>query len=150
MNDRTFYMGEALKEAIKAFHKNEVPIGCVIVYKDKIISRAHNKRVKKESTIAHAEILAIEKANKVIGSWRLEDCDIYVTLEPCAMCAGAIMQARMRHIYFAASDSKSGALGGKFNLYQENFNHTVGVTCGILENESKQLIQTFFKKLREK
>ena len=150
MNDKTFYMDEAIKEAIKAYHKNEVPIGCVIVYKDKIISKAHNKRVKKESTTAHAEILAIEKANKVIGSWRLEDCDIYVTLEPCAMCAGAIMQARMRHIYFATSDPKSGALGGKFNLYKEDFNHTVGVTCGILESESKQLIQTFFKKLREK
>ena len=150
MNDQTFYMGEALKEANKAYHKNEVPIGCVIVYQDKIISKAHNKRVKKESTIAHAEIIAIEKANKVIGSWRLEDCDIYVTLEPCAMCAGAIMQARMRHLYFAASDPKSGALGGKFNLYKEDFNHTVGVTCGILESESKQLIQTFFKKLREK
>jgi tRNA(adenine34) deaminase len=150
MNDQTFYMGEALKEAVKAYHKNEVPIGCVIVYQDKIISKAHNKRVKKESTIAHAEIIAIEKANKVIGSWRLEDCDIYVTLEPCAMCAGAIMQARMRHLYFAASDPKSGALGGKFNLYKEDFNHTVGVTCGILESESKQLIQTFFKKLREK
>jgi len=150
MNDQTFYMGEALKEAVKAYHKNEVPIGCVIVYQDKIISKAHNKRVKKESTTAHAEIIAIEKANKVIGSWRLEDCDIYVTLEPCAMCAGAIMQARMRHLYFATSDPKSGALGGKFNLYKEDFNHTVGVTCGILESESKQLIQTFFKKLREK
>jgi len=150
MNDQTFYMGEALKEAVKAYHKNEVPIGCVIVYQDKIISKAHNRRVKKESTIAHAEIIAIEKANKVIGSWRLEDCDIYVTLEPCAMCAGAIMQARMRHLYFAASDPKSGALGEKFNLYKEDFNHTVGVTCGILESESKQLIQTFFKKLREK
>ena len=150
MNAPEYYMNEALKEAKKASLKDEVPIGCVIVYQDKIIARAHNKRVEVESTTAHAEILAIEKANKVIGSWRLEDCDLYVTLEPCPMCAGAIMQARMRHVYYAATDPKTGALGGLFNLFENNFNHTVLVTCGILESESKTLIQNFFKNLREK
>lgn len=141
-------MNEALKEARKAAKKNEVPIGAVIVYNDKIIARAHNLRVQKEETIAHAEILAITKANKYLKSWRLEDCDIYVTLEPCAMCAGAIMQARMRAIYFAASDVKQGALGGNFDLYQERFNHTIMINRGILKEEAEELLQDFFKTLR--
>lgn len=144
------YMNEALKEAKKAYLKNEVPVGCVIVYQDQIIARAHNQRIKKELTHAHAEMLAIEKANKKIGSWRLEDCDIYVTLEPCAMCAGAIMQARMRKVIYGASDSKNGALGGNFNLYDQTFNHHVIVESGVLEVESKTLLQSFFKTLREK
>lgn len=143
-------MKYALKEAEKAYKKGEVPVGCVIVYNDKIIAKGYNKRVRDNLTVSHAELVAIEKANKVIGSWRLEDCDIYVTLEPCSMCAGAIMQARMRHIYFAASDPKSGALGGLYNMYDFKFNHKVEVTKGILENESKTLIQTFFKQLRDK
>src|SRR5690554_5188922 len=123
-------MKYALKEAEKAYKKGEVPVGCVIVYNDKIIAKGYNKRVRDNLTVSHAELVAIEKANKVIGSWRLEDCDIYVTLEPCSMCAGAIMQARMRHIYFAASDPKSGALGGLYNMYDFKFNHKVEVTKG--------------------
>lgn len=142
-------MKEALKEAKKAYDKNEVPIGCVIVYQDKIIARAHNQRLKKELTHAHAEILAIEKANKVLGSWRLEDCDLYVTLEPCAMCAGAILQARMRKVVYALKDNKSGALGGYFNLYEHPFNHCVVVESGLLAEDSKALIQSFFKTLRQ-
>lgn len=144
------FMKEALKEAKKAYLKNEVPIGCVIVYQGHIIARAHNQRVKKELTYAHAEMLAIEKANKKIKSWRLEECDIYVTLEPCSMCAGAIMQARMRHISYALDDPKSGALGGSFNLYDQRFNHTITVEKGLLKEESKELIQKFFQELRDK
>lgn len=142
-------MKAALNEAKKAYQKNEVPIGCVIVYQDKIIARAHNQRIKKELTHAHAEMLAIMKANKVLGSWRLEDCDIYVTLEPCAMCAGAIMQARMRKVVYALDDPKSGALGGHFNLYDHKFNHSVVVESGLMADESKALIQSFFKTLRK-
>ena len=96
----------------------EVPVGAVLVYEDKIIARGYNRRKKKESTISHAEIECINKANKVIGSWRLEDCDLYVTLEPCPMCAGAIMQARIRKVVYGAKDEKAGALGSVFNLYE--------------------------------
>ena len=144
------FMNEALKEAEKAYKKNEVPVGAVIVCNNKIISRAHNKRVRNNQTISHAELLAITKANKKLKSWRLEDCEIYVTLEPCAMCAGAIMQARIKKVYFATKDLKSGALGGKFNLFENEFNHTVEENYGILELESKKLIQKFFKELRGK
>ncbi len=145
-----FYMKEALKEAEKAYEKKEVPVGAVIVYQNKIIARAHNIRENKQKTTGHAEILAIEKANKKLKSWRLEDCDLYVTLEPCAMCAGAIMQARIKNVYYSLADPKNGAIGGSFNLYDNNFNHTVNVNYGILEMESKTLIQNFFKTLRGK
>ena len=144
----SIFMKEALKEAKKAYLKNEVPIGCVIVYEGRIIARAHNQRVEKELTHAHAEMLAIEKANKKLGSWRLENCDIYVTLEPCTMCAGAIMQARMRKVSYALEDVKSGALGGSFNAYKQTFNHSVIVERGLFESESKELIQSFFRNLR--
>lgn len=144
-----YYMNEALKEAKKAFNKKEVPVGCVIVYNNKIIARAHNLRVKKEKTLAHAELLAINKANKKLKSWRLEDCEVYVTLEPCAMCAGALMQARVKKIYYATSDNKGGALGGLFNLYNQTFNHTIETVCGILEEDSKKLLKSFFKQLRK-
>lgn len=142
-------MKEALKEAEKAYLLDEVPVGCVIVYNDEIIARAHNKRKKTNNTLAHAEMLAIEKANKKIGSWRLEDCDIYVTLEPCLMCTGAIIQARMRHVYFGAEDEKSGALGGNFNVLNNKFNHQLLVTKNILEEDSKNMLKEFFKKLRK-
>ncbi|MGI6360620.1 MAG: nucleoside deaminase [Acholeplasmatales bacterium] len=143
-------MKVALEEAKKAFLKDEVPVGCVVVYNDKIIAKAHNRRKKNNTTCAHAEMLAIKKANKKLKSWRLEDCDIYVTLEPCAMCAGAIMQARMRTIIYALEDNKSGALGGSFNLYENKFNHEVVVKKGPLKEEAKELIQAFFQKLRKK
>lgn len=144
-----YYMNEALKEAKKAYEKNEVPVGAVIVCDNKIVSRAHNQRVKKEETTAHAEILAILKANKKLNSWRLENCDMYVTLEPCLMCAGAIIQARMKNVYFALSDPKNGAFGGNFNVLTNKFNHTISINYGILENESRTLIQDFFKRLRD-
>lgn len=142
-------MNEALKEAKKAARKNEVPVGCVIVYNNKIIAQAHNLRNKKQNTLAHAELLAIKKANKKMKSWRLEDCSVYVTLEPCAMCAGALMQARVKNIYYGTSDPKGGALGGLFNLYNESFNHTINIKCGILKEEAKELLENFFKKLRK-
>ncbi len=145
-----FFMKEALKEAQKAFAKGEVPVGAVIVLDGKVIARAHNLRETKQDTLAHAELIAIKKANKKLNTWRLEDCDIYITLEPCPMCAGAIMQARMRSIYYATKDLKSGALGGKFNLYDQEFNHEIKLNYGILEQESKQLLQSFFKSLRNK
>ncbi len=144
------YMKVAFEEAKKAYLKDEVPVGCVIVYDGKIIAKSYNKREKNNTTCAHAEMLAIKKANKKLKSWRLEDCDIYITLEPCAMCAGAIMQARMRTIIYALEDKKSGALGGSFNLYENKFNHEVIVKKGPLEEESKELIQAFFQKLRKK
>lgn len=149
MTKQEMFMQEALIEARKAFLKNEVPVGCVIVLNDKIISRAHNQRETLNSTLAHAELKAIEKANKELGSWRLEECEIYVTLEPCAMCAGAIIQARMKHLIYGATDVKSGALGGNFQILDNNFNHELKVTKGILDRESTEMLKSFFKKLRK-
>lgn len=144
-----YFMQEALKEASKAYKKKEVPVGCVIVCDNKIVARAHNLRKTKESTLAHAELLAIKKANKKLKSWRLEDCSVYVTLEPCVMCAGALMQARVKDIYYATNDPKGGALGGAFNLYDNTFNHTINLDCGILKEEAKNMLQNFFKELRK-
>lgn len=143
------YMLEALKEARKAYLLNEVPVGCIIVLDDKIIARAHNKREGKQNTIAHAEVLAIQKANKKLNSWRLEECDMYVTLEPCLMCIGAIIQARIKHLYYGASDQKAGALGGSFDVLENTFNHQVLVTKDILKTESELLLKEFFKNLRK-
>ena len=145
------YMEEAYKQAKKAYLKDEVPIGAVIVYQDKIIARGYNKRVLHQNTEDHAEMVAIRKANKVLGSWRLEDCDIYVTLEPCPMCAGAIQQARMRRVIYGASDLKAGAVGTKFNLYDiKGYNHYPKVTKGVLEEKCSEILTDFFKKLRAK
>lgn len=149
MEKHEFFMQQALKEAKKASSANEVPVGCVIVCDNKIIAKAYNKREKTNRTIAHAEILAIEKANKKIGSWRLENCDIYITLEPCSMCVGAIIQARLRHVYYGASDIKSGALGGNFNMLDNTFNHQLLVTKDILKEDSQMMLKTFFKNLRK-
>lgn len=149
MTKHESFMQEALKEAKKAFLKKEVPVGCIIVLNDKIIARAHNQRETLNSTLAHAELIAIEKANKSINSWRLEDCEIYVTLEPCAMCAGAIIQARIKHLYFGATDNKSGAFGGSFQILDNEFNHQLKVTKGISEEESKEMLKSFFKELRK-
>lgn len=142
-------MLEALKEARKAYLLNEVPVGCIIVLDDKIIARAHNKKEGTQNTVAHAEVLAIQKANKKLNSWRLEECDMYVTLEPCLMCVGAIIQARIKHLYYSASDSKSGALGGNFNVLENKFNHQILVTKDILKKDSELLLKDFFKKLRK-
>ena len=143
------FMKEALKEAKKAYDKKEVPIGAVIVKDDKIIARAHNLRETKKQAIAHAEILAIEKACKKIGAWRLEGCDMYVTLEPCVMCAGAIINARIKNLYIGTMDEKGGAVGSKINILKDiKLNHVVEVESGICMDECSQILKDFFKELR--
>lgn len=145
-----FFMKEAIKEAKKAYRKNEVPIGAVIVYRNKIISRGYNLREKKNNALMHAEIIAINKACKKLKSWRLEDCELYVTLEPCPMCAGAIIQSRVKNVFYGASDPKGGCAKSKINLFEEGlFNHDVKVAGGILEGECSDLLKTFFKELRK-
>ena len=141
-------MKMAYNEAIKAFNKNEIPVGCVVVKDDLVIARAHNLREIKNMVNAHAEMLAIAKANRKLNSWRLDDCDIYVTLEPCPMCFGAIIQARVKNLYFGAYDKKGGACGSVLNLGDYKFNHTVNVVGGIYESECSELISKFFKTLR--
>ena len=142
------YMKIAYNEAVKAFNKNEIPVGCVIVKDDLVIAKAHNLREIKNMVNAHAEMLAISKANKKLNSWRLDDCDVYVTLEPCPMCYGAIIQARVKNLYFGAYDKKGGACGSVLNLGDYKFNHTVNVVGGIYEKECSELISKFFKTLR--
>lgn len=145
------YMKEAIKQAKKAYKIDEVPIGCVIVHQDKIIARAYNKRNYKKNTLAHAELLAINKASKVLGDWRLEGCTMYVTLEPCQMCAGAIVQARIDKVVIGTMNPKAGCGGSILNLLQmEEFNHQVEVVQGVCEEECQSLLQNFFKELREK
>jgi tRNA(adenine34) deaminase len=143
-------MKAALKEAQKAFDKNEVPVGAVVVYEDKIIARAHNLRESNQHFHSHAEFLAMMKASKKIGSWRLEDCDVYVTLEPCPMCAGAMIQSRIRKVYYGAKDPKAGATDSLTNLFDVKFNHHVLSEGNILGSESELLLKKFFKKLRNK
>ncbi len=145
------YMKEAIKQAKKAYKIDEVPIGCVIVYENKIIARAYNKRNYKKNTLAHAELLAINKASKVLGDWRLEGCTMYVTLEPCQMCAGAIVQARIDMVVIGAMNPKAGCGGSILNLLQmDKFNHQVEVIRGVCEEDCQNLLQDFFKELREK
>ena len=144
------FMNQALKEAQKAYDKLEVPIGAVIVKDNKIIARAHNLRESKQNAIAHAEILAIQKACKKLKAWRLQDCDIYVTLEPCPMCAGAILNSKIRNVYIGALEPRSGAAGSKINLFEDyNFNHKVNYETGIMEEECRKLLQNFFKDRRK-
>ena len=143
-------MKEALKQARKAYDLKEVPIGCVIVYENKIIARAYNKRNSKKNALAHAEILAIHKANKVLGDWRLEGCTMYVTVEPCQMCAGAIVQARMDQVVIGTMNQKAGCCGSILNLLQhDKFNHRVEIVNGVLEEECSQLMTDFFTSLRK-
>ena len=145
------YMRVALKEAFKAQKKDEVPIGAVIVCQDKIIARAHNTRQTKQISTHHAEILCIEKACKKLNSWRLEDCELYVTLEPCPMCAGAIQQARIKKVYFGAYDPKGGFFGSNFNINEvKGLNHYPEVEGGVLKEESAQMLKSFFKMKRER
>ncbi|MBR3152154.1 MAG: tRNA adenosine(34) deaminase TadA [Clostridia bacterium] len=144
------FMRQALKEAKKAFDKEEVPIGAVIVKDGKIIARAHNLKETKKNTICHAEILAIQKASKKLDAWRLQDCEMYTTLEPCSMCAGAIINSRIKKIYIGTMDEKTGACGSVLNLLGDfKFNHEVEVESGILEEECRDILQKFFKKLRK-
>lgn len=149
MNVNEKYMKEALKQAGKAYRLGEVPIGCVIVYQDKIIGRGYNKRNTKKTTLAHAELIAIEKASKAMGDWRLEDCTMYVTLEPCQMCAGAIVQARIKQVVVGTMNPKAGCAGSILNLLQmQEFNHQVELVTGIMEKECTKILQDFFKELR--
>lgn len=143
------YMREALKLAGKAAELGEVPIGCVIVYQDRIIGRGYNRRNTDKSTLSHAEITAIKKASKAIGDWRLEDCTLYVTLEPCQMCAGAIVQARVTRVVMGCMNPKAGCGGSVLNILEmPEFNHQVNVTRGILGGECSKLLSGFFKSLR--
>lgn len=143
------YMKEAIKQAKKAEAIDEVPIGCVIVFEDKIIARGYNKRNNKKNTLAHAELLAIGKASRRIGDWRLEGCTMYVTLEPCPMCAGAIVQARIDRVVIGSMNPKAGCAGSVLNLLQEEgFNHQVDATYNILQEECSYLLTGFFRKLR--
>ena len=143
------FMKEALKEAKKAYDKLEVPVGCVIVKDNKIIARAHNLKETKLDTTKHAEILAIQKASKKLESWRLLDCEMYITLEPCSMCAGAIINSRIKKIYIGALDEKTGAAGSVLNLFKDyKFNHNVELETGVLKEECEQILKDFFKELR--
>ena len=143
-------MMEAIKEAKKAYKKLEVPVGVVIVKDNKIIARAHNLKEEKKDTTKHAEIIAIQKASKKLGNWRLTDCEMYVTLEPCSMCAGALINSRIKKLYIGAMDSKAGAVGSVLNLLEDyEFNHKVEVKTNILEQECSNILQDFFKELRK-
>ncbi len=144
------FMKEALKEAKKAYNKLEIPVGAIIVKDGKIIARAHNIKEEKQDTTKHAEIIAIQKASKKLETWRLNDCEMYVTLEPCAMCAGAIIQARLKKLYIGTMDPKTGACGSVLNLLKDfKFNHNVELETGILKDNCEQILKNFFKELRE-
>ena len=144
-------MKEALKEAKKAYDKEEIPVGAVIVRDDKIIARGHNIKELKKDTTKHAEIIAIQKASKKMDAWRLEGCTLYVTLEPCAMCAGALIQSRIKKVVIGTMDNKTGACGSVLNLLEDyKFNHQVEIETGIMETECREILQQFFKELRKK
>lgn len=151
MENEEKYMQEALKEAKKAYKKLEVPVGAIIVKNGEIIAKAHNLKETKNDTTKHAEILAIQRASKKLKSWRLLDCEMYITLEPCSMCAGAIINSRVKKIYIGALDYKTGAAGSVLNLFEDyKFNHKVEVEKGILQEECENLLKSFFKELRLK
>lgn len=145
------YMKEAVRQAKKAYAIGEVPIGCVIVYQDKIIGRGYNRRTTDKNTLAHAELIAIRKACRKVGDWRLEGCTMYVTLEPCQMCSGAIVQSRMERVVVGCMNPKAGCAGSILNLLQmEEFNHRAELTTGVMEEECSQMMKEFFKELRKK
>lgn len=145
------YMKEAIRQARKAYALGEVPIGCVIVYEGKIIGRGYNRRTIDKNTLAHAELMAIKKASKKMDDWRLEDCTMYVTLEPCQMCSGAIVQSRMKKVVIGCMNPKAGCAGSILNLLQmEEFNHQVELEIGVLGEECSNMMTNFFKELREK
>ncbi len=147
MNEK--YMKEAIRQACKAAAIGEVPIGCVIVFEDKIIARGYNRRITDKNTLSHAELNAIRKASKKLGDWRLDDCEMYVTLEPCQMCAGAIVQARIKKVYIGCMNPKAGCAGSILNLLQvKQFNHQVEMETGIMEEECSAMLKNFFRHLR--
>jgi tRNA(adenine34) deaminase len=144
------FMLEAIKEAKKAYKKLEVPVGAIIVKDGKIIAKAHNLKETKNDTTKHAEVLAIQRASKKLNSWRLIDCEMYITLEPCAMCAGAIINSRIKKVYIGAMDLKTGAAGSKLNLFEDFvFNHKVEIETGILKDKCEDILKKFFKELRD-
>lgn len=145
------YMALALEQAKIAYKNGDVPIGCVIVYNDKVIASAYNCRMKNKNVLHHSEIIAIDKACKNIGDWRLEDCTLFVTVEPCPMCAGAILQARFKEVVFGAKNEKAGCVGSIYNILQDDrFNHIVSVKEGVLEDECSFLMKSFFKDCRKR
>lgn len=143
-----YYMELAYKEALKAYKNREVPVGCVVVCGDKVVGKGHNKRERNNLAISHAEVVAINKANKKMKTWRLDDCRLYVTLEPCPMCAGAIIQARIKEVYFTAIDLKNGAAGSIINMFDFDFSHKVNLIKLDDNNQSSNLIKQFFKEVR--
>lgn len=143
------FMKEALKQAQKAYAMGEVPIGCVIVYRDKIIARGYNRRMHDKNTLSHAELNAIRKASTKLGDWRLDGCEMYVTLEPCQMCSGAIVQARIKKVYIGCMNPKAGCAGSIMNLLQvDTFNHQSEIETGVLEEECSGLMKQFFREIR--
>lgn len=151
MNLDEKYMREAVKQAKKAYAIGEVPIGCVIVYDGKIIGRGYNRRTIDKNTLAHAELQAIRKASKKMDDWRLDDCTMYVTLEPCQMCSGAIIQARIKRVVVGCMNPKAGCAGSILNLLDvPEFNHQAELTTGVLEEECSEMMKQFFRELREK
>ena len=149
LTDDERYMRQALRLAKKAMDSGDVPIGCVIVHDGKVIARGYNRRNRDRQSLAHAEIIAIKKASKVIGDWRLEECRMYITLEPCQMCSGAIVQARIPEVVIGCMNPKAGCAGSIINLLDmKEFNHQVEVTRGVMEEECSELLKSFFKELR--
>ena len=145
------FMKEAIKQAKKAYDKEEIPVGAVIVKDGKIIARGYNKKEEKKDTTQHAEIIAIQKASRKIGAWRLQDCEMYVTLEPCAMCTGALIQAWLKRVFIGTMDPKTGACGSVLNLLEDyKFNHKVEVETNIMQKECEKILKDFFKYLRSK
>ena len=151
MNPNEKFMKEAIRQARKAEKLEEVPIGCVIVQEGKIIARGYNRRNTDKNTLAHAELIAIRKASKKLGDWRLEGCTMYVTLEPCQMCAGAIVQSRLDRVVIGSMNPKAGCAGSVLNLLQiDAFNHQVELETGVLGEECSDMLSSFFRRLREK
>ena len=148
-NTKEYFMREALKEAVKAYKKNEVPVGAIIVKDGIIVARAHNTREKSKTAIDHAEVNVINKACKKLGTWRLDGMELYVTLEPCLMCSGAILQSRIKSVYYGANDAKAGAITSVVNSLDFNFCHKVYYEGNILEDDCKYIIQEFFKEIRK-
>ena len=145
------YMKEAIKQAKKAYAIGEVPIGCVIVCQDRIVGRGYNRRITDKNTLSHAELNAIKKASKILGDWRLDGCEMFITLEPCQMCAGAIVQSRIKKVYIGSMNPKAGCAGSILNLLQvPQFNHQAEIETGILTEECSQMLKQFFRELREK
>ncbi|MCX8069518.1 MAG: tRNA adenosine(34) deaminase TadA [Thermodesulfovibrionales bacterium] len=149
MDKDYLFMQEALKEAQKAFKKDEVPIGAVIVLKDKIIARAHNQRERDNNPLGHAELLAIRKASKKLSRWRLNDCTLYVTVEPCIMCTGALINARIKSLVYGCADKKAGAIESLYNISQDKrLNHRFSVTSNVLNSECAEIMKRFFRNKR--